>query len=551
MALPPIPGGGGASAMMLLSDGTVMAQIDGGASFYRLVPATDGSYINGTWRNDITSMSYTRTYFASAVLQNGKVFFAGGELGSGSNYVEIYDPVSNSWITLGPAYFGGLADANCAVLGNGQVLVCPQAPSGFYQNQTFLFDPANNQFSATLAGPLNGILESTWVKMPGGNILTVDSANSYYGAYTAEQYVPGTGAWSSTLSLPVSVWVPLPVGRVVAETGPALLLPNGNAIFFGGSGHTAIYQTSSQTWIQGPDIPSGLVAADTPGAMMVNGIILLAVGPPLQDNPDPNNPSDWASSTSFYEYDYSSGPVGAFRPQIHAPGGGFTRASRTYSCRMLALPDGTILFTDGGNQLYVYQPDPAPIAAGKPTISTIVANNVRVSYHLSGTKLNGISGGASYGDDAQMDSNYPLVRMTNSVTRNVYYARTYNWSSTDVQTGNTVVTTEFTLPLLAWQNPGAYSLVVVANGNPSDPVSFTVPTPTWVDFNYTGFQNGSYQNPFATMGQGTNAVPSGGTIVLKGPAINANHSTATTHELMTIRKAMTVTALGGSASIGR
>ncbi len=70
-----------------------------------------------------------------------------------------------------------------------------------------------------------------------------------------------------------------------------------------------------------------------------------------------------------------------------------------------------------------------------------------------------------------MRSNYPLVRMTNNVTGLVYYARTYNWNSTSVMTSNRVLTTEFSLP----QNlpAGIYSLVEVANGNPSLPVSFT------------------------------------------------------------------------------
>ena len=93
---------------------------------------------------------------------------------------------------------------------------------------------------------------------------------------------------------------------------------------------------------------------------------------------------------------------------------------------------------------------------------------------MTGTLLNGISEGAAYGDDAQMCSNYPLVRMTNS-SGDVYYSRTYNWSSTSVMTGNTVMTTEFTPP--AGLAPGNYSLVVVANGNSSDPVSFVNPPP--------------------------------------------------------------------------
>ena len=54
---------------------------------------------------------------------------------------------------------------------------------------------------------------------------------------------------------------------------------------------------------------------------------------------------------------------------------------------------------------------------------------------------------------------------TNLASGLVYYARTFNWSSTSVETGSKIITTEFVLP----QNlaAGSYSLVAVANGNPS------------------------------------------------------------------------------------
>ena len=122
----------------------------------------------------------------------------------------------------------------------------------------------------------------------------------------------------------------------------------------------------------------------------------------------------------------------------------------------------------------IYTPDGTPLAAGQPVISSIT-ENADGSYHLTGTGLNGITEGAAYGDDEQMDSNYPLVRMTNSVTGNVYYARTYNWNSTSVQTGSRVITTEFVLP----QNlpAGTYSLLAEANGNPSASRSFTYSPP--------------------------------------------------------------------------
>src|SRR5258708_7812381 len=136
---------------------------------------------------------------------------------------------------------------------------------------------------------------------------------------------------------------------------------------------------------------------------------------------------------------------------------------------MLMLPSGQVLFTYGSSQLYVYTPSGSPQAAWKPTISSIAPNGN--NYTLTGTQLNGLSAGASYGDDAEMDSNYPIVELQDGAGK-IHFARTFNWSSTGVATGTTPVTTDFSLP--TGLPSGTYALTVVANGIASDPFSFTV-----------------------------------------------------------------------------
>jgi len=143
----------------------------------------------------------------------------------------------------------------------------------------------------------------------------------------------------------------------------------------------------------------------------------------------------------------------------------------SFEAAMLVLPDGNVLYSHFTSQLYVYHPDGSPLAAGKPVVNSITSN-LDGSYHLTGTGLNGISEGAAYGDDLQMDSNYPLVRLTSGA--NAYYARTYNWSRTSVMTGAALVTTEFRVPQSL--QGGTYSLYVVANGIASDPVIFSAIT---------------------------------------------------------------------------
>jgi hypothetical protein len=143
---------------------------------------------------------------------------------------------------------------------------------------------------------------------------------------------------------------------------------------------------------------------------------------------------------------------------------------------MLVLPTGQILFSHFGADVYVYQSAGAPLASAKPLVMS-VSQNGDGSYHLTGTGLNGICEGAWYGDDLQMNTNYPLVRLTPAGGGpNVYYARTYSWSSTAVRTGPQLLSTEFVLPPAL--PPAIYSLAVVANGVASDPACLTAPAIT-------------------------------------------------------------------------
>ena len=162
---------------------------------------------------------------------------------------------------------------------------------------------------------------------------------------------------------------------------------------------------------------------------------------------------------------------------------------------------------------------------------------------MTGTLFNGISQGAAYGDDEQMDTDFPLVRFSGG--GNVYYGTTYNWSSTSVQTGSRIVTTEVTVPPAVLEFPEQWSLQVVANGIASPGVSFY--SPVWVDFNYSGIQFGWEPFPYETLPQGVTAIAGsypGGTIAIEG-----NPSTG--HETVpyTISTPMTIISVSGPATI--
>ncbi len=443
--------------MHLLSNGTVMVQNDNdggtyGPTWYLLTPDSSGHYTNGTWTT-LGNANDTRLFFASQLLKDGRLFVAGGEYGTGKTTAEIYDSVANTWTTL-PNPGHTFSDANSEILPDGRVLV------GLVEGSltgTLIYDPVTNAWST---GPTsNGIHnESSWVKLPDDSILMVDRLTT-----NAERYIPSSNTWINDSTVPVALYDPFG-----DETGPGFLLPNGKVIYFGAIGHTAIYTpsgtTSPGTWVAGPDIPNGQGCPDAPGAMMPNGNILLATAPiPISGNV-------FQSPTSFYEYDYTTNNF----TQVSAPAGGITESGSSFQRGMLVLPDGTVLSSRFSTQLYVYTPTGTALAAAKPTVASVTPNGDG-SYHLIGTQLNGIGEGACYGDDDQNSTNYPIVRLT-SGGGTVYYARTYNWSSTSVATGSTIVSTEFTPP--AGLPVGTYALSVIANGNASTAVSLNTQTLT-------------------------------------------------------------------------
>jgi subtilisin-like proprotein convertase family protein len=433
-----------------------------GSAWFRLTPDIHGSYLNGTW-SSLASMHDTRLYFSSQVLKDGRVFVAGGEYGTGGATAEVYDPTTNLWThvnpptsLLDPSQPSGVIsgnqsflDSGSEILADGSVLIAPVG--GKVSGQPLIYNPTSNTWSA---GPnyVRGAYqdEASWVKLPDNSILTIDPFGT-----NSERYIPSSNAWVNDGVVPASLY-----DSFGFELGGALLLPSGKALYLGSTGHTALYTptgtTSPGTWVAGPDIPGSKGTPDAPCAMLVTGNVLCAV------SPVPTNGNHFPSPTTFYEYD----PVANAFTSVAAPVGSSDNRP-TFQEQMLALPDGSVLYSHMASDIYDYAPTGSPLAAGKPVV-TGVTINADGSFHLTGTGLNGISEGASYGDDAQMNTNYPIVRLVSGT--NVYYARTYNWTSTGVATGATPVATE--LRPSGGTPSGAYSLYVIANGIASDPFAF-------------------------------------------------------------------------------
>ena len=116
--------------------------------------------------------------------------------------------------------------------------------------------------------------------------------------------------------------------------------------------------------------------------------------------------------------------------------------------------------------VWIYTPScGAANAAWAPVINTSPPDVSRAStYTLTGTQFNGLSNGAAYGDDAQADTNFPIVRIVNNATGHVFYQRTLNFSTRSVAR-NAATSTQFFVT--GKTEPGPSTLSVIANGIPS------------------------------------------------------------------------------------
>jgi len=463
--------------MLLLTDGTVMIKTYSGSTYGniwdKLTPDASGSYVNGTW-SATAAMHDDRVYFSSQVLRDGRVYVAGGESGSGATKSEVYNPLTNTWSTpLTVPGSGDIYDGNSEMLPDGRVL---QAIVSGGATGNYFYDPVENTYAAAPSS-FGCHDESAWLKLPDNSILFVDIAST-----SSERYIPSTNTWVHDANLPVALY-----DTFDYESGAAFMLPNGKAFFIGSTSNTAIYTPSGTsspgTWAAGPTIPAGMGAPDAAAAMMVNGKVLCAF------SHTPTYSGDYADSTYYYEYDYVAN---AFT-LVGAPGGAGYSHYECYMSNMLDLPDGTVLFADQGTrQYYEYTPSGTALTSGKPTVSTISRTNCD-TFLATGTLFTGISEGANFGDDWQMSSNYPIIRLTSGT--NVYYARSFNWNRVGaVMTGSLADTAQFVLP--SGLPAGTYSLAVVVNGNPSAPFSF---------------------NPGYAISPSTASVSAGGTTTLTDP----------------------------------
>jgi hypothetical protein len=437
---------------LLLTDGRVAVQDNNSRSWYALTPGITGSYSSGKWAplKEMPS-GYEPLYFASAVLPDMRLAVLGGEYNKGSldwtTLGAIYSPLAKTWQSLAaPAGWSTVGDAESVVLADGTWMVADCCTT-----QAALLDAATLTWTITGTGKNDSNDEEGWTLLPNGEVLTVDT---HTGTEYSEIYNPATGSWSPAGSTVAQV-----VNYSAHEIGPAVLRPDGTVLQTGATGQNAIYDSTTGIWSAAPNFPLNaaghqLEIADGPAALLPSGNVLCMTSPGV-----------YAEGVEFFEWNGTTFTA--------VPGTPNSPTDSSYYGRMVVLPTGQILLTDGTGDVYLYNSVGSPDPAWAPTITTVPATlTPGGTYTLSGTQLNGLSQGAAYGDDYQSATNYPLVRITNDATGNVYYARTHDFSSMGVATGSAIVSTEFDVPTTI--KKGASQLEVVTNGIPSTPVSVTI-----------------------------------------------------------------------------
>ena len=466
----------------LLTDGTVVAQSCSAPQWYKLTPDIKGSYATGSW-SEIASLpviggtQYAPLYTAAAVLPDGRLIIMGGEYNQGNdawtNLGAIYNPLTNEWTAVTP--YSGM-NGQCTTLPEGGLGGCiGDAQSVVLPNGTFMLGSCCNNpdidvllnattlgWTTTGAPSVGGDKyqdEQGYELLPNGKVLTVDiwsdkglSANPT----GAELYTPSTGTWSNTGSTPASLVDPYQCGNF--EIGPAAQRPDGTLVGFGANSGcsalvtangaaaaadpTAIYDVSAGTWTAGPKVPEVCTAsgnfptkfctlADAPAAVLPDGNILFAAASGYAV----------ASGTQFFEFtSATSTPANSIKQVASQPG---ASGSASYIYDFLVLPTGEVFSTNFSATPQIYVPTGSPDASWAPTITTAPSTVVAgATYQISGAQFNGLTQGGYYGDDYQGATNYPLVRITNSSTGDVFYARTFGHSH-DVHRAGCVRRDEF------------------------------------------------------------------------------------------------------------
>ena len=394
-----------------------------------------------------------------------------GNIGFGNTVVDqnagsIYDPATDKWTSQpGPSSWTTIGDAMGIVLANGTYM-----QSDCCSGKAAFLNPATLTWTSSTGVQIDNYNdEEGWVLLQDGTVLNVDLFAT--NPLQTSRYNPATDQWTSAGFTPAALGDNIVHTNGIArsyELGPGLLRPDGTVFWIGdvpdttASAHTAVYNTATNTWSAGPDVPNNDGGNDAPASILPNGNVLAQLAPASATD-------NFGNSSRFYEFDGTNWRLTA------------SPTNCTGNCdipawigAMLVLPTGQVMLTErNGGPVEIYTSTGGANASWRPTITSVPASvSAQRTYTISGTQFNGLTAGAAYGDDVQSATNYPLVRITNRATGHVFYAKTHDHSTMGVATGSATVSTRFDVP--AGIELGSSDIEVVANGIASAKTAISV-----------------------------------------------------------------------------
>ena len=515
----------------LLTDGSLLFQGGLLQDFYRFKPDSKGSYVNGTlYPAAALPPNYIPYATSGGVLPDGRVLLIGGEYEllsnntltfSFTNQMAIYDPNADTWTMVAPPFgpdWAFIGDSPWSLLPNGHLLLGSKFTTAMAE-----LDPKTLTWTNVSSFAKDDVFaEEGLTLLPNGSVLTVNMTDFPFAQRFIPNPDPSKTRWADAGKTPVRLPATdtngsqniiydngMKVYHPPGEIGPAILRPDGTVFNSGAActikgpstdpdacvtyqptAHTAIYDTKTGTWTAGPDLPGMQGAGDTWSSLLPNGNVLVQTNPPgITNDKLKRANARYANIRKATGHLAAEAAAPGFAPEAAATACPPTSIWRLYEfngaslipepagsmCNnqpsLLLLPTGEVML----NLNFVYKSSGTFSNMWRPTITSFLfSNNVNPggTYQIFGRQLNGLSQANAFGDEFQVATNFPLVRIINDATGDVSYARTYNFSTMAVATGSAIVSTWFDVPTDL--ETGDSKLEVVANGIPSLPMPITV-----------------------------------------------------------------------------
>jgi hypothetical protein len=482
----------------LLTDGTLLFQGGLLQDFYRFKPDKKGSYVNGTlYPAAALPPNYIPYATSGGVLPDGRVLLIGGEYKLLSNnqltlyftnQMAIYDPKADTWTMVNPPAgpeWAFIGDSPWTLLPNGKVLLGHKFSKAMAE-----FDPKTMLWTEVSSfAKDDDFAEEGLTLLPDGSVLTVNmvdvnkaqryisfsdtSKNRWDDAGSTPETLPAIGDTNNAKNLIYDN------GKRVyhppGEIGPGMLRPDGTVFWSGAActlkgpstdpnacvnykpiAPTAVYHPDTNSWTAGPNLPShgalgGEGAGDTWSSLLPNGNVLVQTNPPgITNDKLARANARYASIRNATAHLISAEALGTQStcPQTSIwrlyefDGTNLIPEPAASLCNnqpsLLVLPTGQVML----NLNLVYTSTNGTYQnAWRPTITQFTQSlDEGGNYQIFGTQFNGLSQANTFGDEFQINGNFPLVRLTNNATGDVKYARTYKFS-TGVATGSAIVST--------------------------------------------------------------------------------------------------------------